>query len=69
VDGRIVWAPAKSILFTAHAIAGIAGVLLLPSWQALAVFVLLTAITICAGHSVGIHRLLIHRSFATSRFS
>lgn len=35
------------------------------TWGALAVFVFLTAITICCGHSVGMHRLLIHRSFET----
>ncbi|WP_236042344.1 acyl-CoA desaturase [Roseibium aggregatum] len=35
------------------------------SWQAFALFLVLTAITICGGHSVGMHRLLIHRSFRT----
>ncbi|SMC57169.1 stearoyl-CoA desaturase (delta-9 desaturase) [Rhizobium sp. RU36D] len=34
------------------------------SWDAVAVFACLTATTICLGHSVGMHRLLIHRSFA-----
>jgi stearoyl-CoA desaturase (delta-9 desaturase) len=33
------------------------------SLDALAVFVVLTGVTICLGHSVGMHRLLIHRSF------
>jgi fatty-acid desaturase len=65
VGGRILWSPAKSLWFAAHAFAGIAGVLFFPSWQALGVFVVLTAVTICAGHSVGMHRLLIHRSFVT----
>lgn len=67
VDGRVRWVPAKS-LWTAAMTA--VAVLLGPatfSWGALALFVVATAITICAGHSVGMHRLLIHRSFGTSK--
>jgi sn-1 stearoyl-lipid 9-desaturase len=33
------------------------------TWGALAIFLALSAITLCAGHSVGFHRRLIHRSF------
>ena len=33
------------------------------SWSGLGVFVLLLAITMCTGHSVGFHRRLIHRTF------
>ena len=32
-----------------------------------AAFLFLTVVTICAGHSVGMHRLLIHRSFKAAR--
>jgi fatty-acid desaturase len=67
-DGQVVWSPAKSLWFLAHAIAGVTGALLFPSWQAFGVFIVLTAVTICAGHSVGMHRLLIHRSFVTPRW-
>lgn len=62
--GRIVWSPVKSLWFTAHAILAIVALVFFPSWQAFAVFIVLSAITLCAGHSVGMHRLLIHRSFA-----
>lgn len=63
--GRVVWMPAKSIWVAAMTlIAMIAGPLTF-SWSALAVFMVLTAVTICLGHSVGMHRLLIHRSFST----
>ena len=65
VRGRIVWDPAKSLWFSAHALLGLVAVLVFPSWQGLAVFLLLSVITLCAGHSVGMHRLLIHRSFVT----
>jgi len=63
--GRVVWMPAKSIWITVMtSIAIVAGPLTF-NWSAFAVFILLTAVTICLGHSVGMHRLLIHRSFST----
>ncbi|TAY15385.1 acyl-CoA desaturase [Rhizobium leguminosarum] len=65
VKGRVVWMPAKSIWITAMTLIAIIGGPLTFAWSAFAVFILLTAITICLGHSVGMHRLLIHRSFST----
>ncbi|MBV6638983.1 MAG: hypothetical protein KI788_24110 [Mameliella sp.] len=65
--GRIHWAPGKSAWWFAHALGGVLAVTAFPSWSGLAVFLVLTGITICAGHSVGMHRLLIHRSFETSK--
>jgi len=62
--GRVVWAPAKSLWLAGMTLVGLIGSVLTFSWDALAVFVVLTAVTICAGHSVGMHRLLIHRSFS-----
>jgi len=62
--GRVVWAPVKSLWLIGMTLVGVVGGALTFSWDALAVFVGLTAGTICAGHSVGMHRLLIHRSFA-----
>lgn len=64
IRGRIVWSPAKSLWFSGHALLGLTGIAIATSWQSAAVFVLLSAVTLCAGHSVGMHRLLIHRSFA-----
>ncbi|GAA3058942.1 fatty acid desaturase [Rhizobium viscosum] len=65
VKGRVVWMPAKSIWVTAMTLIAIIGGPLTFTWSALAVFIVLTAVTICLGHSVGMHRLLIHRSFST----
>ncbi|KAF5886028.1 acyl-CoA desaturase [Rhizobium sp. PEPV16] len=65
VKGRVVWMPSKSIWITAMTLIAIIGGPLTFTWSAFAVFILLTAITICLGHSVGMHRLLIHRSFST----
>lgn len=38
------------------------------SWAGFAIFLGLTALTICLGHSIGMHRLLIHRSFAAPKW-
>ncbi|RUM18902.1 acyl-CoA desaturase [Rhizobium vallis] len=65
VTGRVVWMPAKSIWITAMTLIAIIGGPLTFTWSAFAVFIPLTAVTICLGHSVGMHRLLIHRSFRT----
>lgn len=62
-DGTVVWMPAKSIWVGAMTIVAIVFGPLTFSWSAFALFVMTTVVTICAGHSVGMHRLLIHRSF------
>jgi len=38
------------------------------TWDAVALFLVTSAVTICAGHSVGMHRLLIHRSFEAPKW-
>ncbi|MEM9970774.1 MAG: acyl-CoA desaturase [Pseudomonadota bacterium] len=67
IEGRIVVEPVKVLWLASMVAAGVTGVVLFPRWDAAVVFLALTAITICAGHSVGMHRLLIHRSFRTPR--
>ncbi|QKC83161.1 acyl-CoA desaturase [Mesorhizobium sp. NZP2077] len=62
-DGRVVWMPAKSFWVGAMTVIAIVFGRLTFNWSAFALFVVMTAVTICAGHSVGMHRLLIHRSF------
>ena len=63
LTGRIRWDAAQSLWTLAHGTGGLAAILLFPSWGGAVAFVLLTGVTILAGHSVGMHRLLIHRSF------
>ncbi len=67
-DGRIVWAPAKSLWLAGHVAGGLAALIWFPSLGGLAAFVLLSAATLMAGHSVGMHRLLIHRSFTAPKW-
>lgn len=62
-EGRVVWSPGKSMWL--GAMTG-AAVLLGPaffSWSAVALFMATSAVTLCFGHSVGMHRRLIHNSF------
>jgi stearoyl-CoA desaturase (delta-9 desaturase) len=63
VEGRVVWAPAKSIWYSSMFAGGLIGVVLYWSWGAAILFFVLLVLTLCLGHSVGMHRLLIHRSF------
>jgi fatty-acid desaturase len=62
--GRIAWDGPKSLWWFAHLIGALVGFIWFTAIDTLLVFLILSAITICAGHSVGMHRLLIHRAFA-----
>lgn len=67
-DGVVVWSPVKSLWFTAHALVALIGGPLTFGWDAAAFSGALTVFTLCLGHSVGLHRLLIHRSFECCRW-
>ena len=62
-QGHVTWAPLKSLWYLAHLAIALLGGFLYFSWSALTVFVLLTALTLCLGHSLGMHRKLIHNSY------
>ncbi|GJL93678.1 MAG: hypothetical protein DHS20C05_00830 [Hyphococcus sp.] len=61
--GHVKWRPAKSIWIGVMTIVAIVGGPMTFTWSAFAVFLCLTSVTLCAGHSVGMHRRLIHNSF------
>lgn len=67
-EGRVRWRPLKSFWVSGMTVGGIGGAFFTASWDAFLLFLVTTAVTICAGHSVGMHRLLIHRSFKTPRW-
>lgn len=64
LDGQIAWDPTKSLFYCAMAVSGLLAIpySVTSDWIA---FLIITGITILGGHSVGMHRLLIHRSFKT----
>ena len=67
-EGTVMWSPVKSLWFFGHlGIAVIGGVLTLGQMPVLLSGVL-TVLTLCLGHTVGLHRLLIHRSFECPRW-
>ena len=68
VDGQVRYSPLKSAWW----IGMMAGWLILGtlyfSWSAVAVFLILCATTLCLGHSLGMHRKLIHQSFESPKW-
>lgn len=68
VQGTIRWDASKSTWLIAMIAGGIAAVTLTPSWGGFLIFLGTTTITICAGHSVRMHRLLIHKAFQTPKW-
>jgi sn-1 stearoyl-lipid 9-desaturase len=63
VSGAVQWSPAKSLWWWAMtALALLAGPLLW-SWSAFGVFLISSALVLCLGHSLGMHRRLIHASY------
>lgn len=63
VAGRVRWATAKSLWIGGMTLTALVAGPLTASWSAVALFAITTAVTLCAGHSVGMHRRLIHGSF------
>lgn len=68
VEGTVTWAPVKSLWWSFHLVMTLVAIIFYFSWSALIVSGLLTVMTLCLGHTVGLHRLLIHRSFSTFRW-
>lgn len=62
---RIDWPKA---LWNAGMLAGTLFALAFATWQAVLLFAVLTWTTLLIGHSVGMHRMMIHRTFRTPRW-
>ena len=64
-EGRVIWDPARSLWFATVALVAVAGAVpaAIRSPSAVVLFVVTSIVTLCAGHSVGIHRGLIHRAY------
>lgn len=67
-EGHVEWAPARSLWIGGMTLSA----LVLGPWfvtpGSVALFAITTTVTLCAGHSVGMHRLLVHRSFEARRW-
>lgn len=67
VRGRVVWAPAKSLWINACLICFIVGAFFATSLSAIVVFLVSTYVSLLLGHSVGMHRKLIHRTYECAK--
>ena len=62
--GRIAWAPARSLWTGGMTLAALALAPVYVTPGAVVLFFAASGVTLCLGHSIGLHRLLIHRSLA-----
>ena len=67
-QGRVRWEPVRSLWFTGMALGAVVGGALTFSWAAFAVFVAATVLVLLLGHSLGMHRKLVHDSFDCPRW-
>src|SRR5215207_1740763 len=63
VEGVVRWKPVKSLWISAMTLVGVIGAPLTFTWDAAALFIVTSGVTVCLGHSLGMHRRLIHRSY------
>jgi stearoyl-CoA desaturase (delta-9 desaturase) len=68
VEGAVRWAPAKSLWIGGMTLAALILGPLTFSWGAFVLFLVGCGVTLCFGHSVGMHRKLIHGSFECPRW-
>jgi fatty-acid desaturase len=67
VEGRVVWSPVKSLWYIGHLGVAVVGGWMAWNWQAAGLACSFAALTVCLG-GVGVHRLLVHRSFKCPRW-
>ncbi len=63
-EGRVRWAPVRSLWMIGMTGSALLLAPLFVTSGAVLLWLLTSALTLCLGHSIGLHRLLIHRSFA-----
>jgi len=66
--GHVVWSPSKSAWYLGVSFTALIAGPLTFSWQNFVLFLVLSAVTLCLGHSLGIHRKLIHRSYESPKW-
>ena len=63
VDGEVRWSPVKSLWWSGMAVGWAVLGTLYFSWWAVGAFIVLCGIILCLGHSLGMHRKLIHDAY------
>ncbi len=68
LQGDVLWKPGKSLWMCIMTMAAVIGGPIYFTFDAFALFLATSALTLCLGHSLGVHRGLIHRSFQCPRW-
>lgn len=68
VDGHVYWSGQKSLWYTGNLLIGLIGGILTFRLDSFFLFLFFTGFTACLGHSLGMHRLFIHRSYKCPRW-
>lgn len=68
VTGRVEWAPARSLWIGGMTLSAVTLAPFYTTSGAILLFLATSAATLCLGHSIGLHRLLIHRSLSAPRW-
>jgi sn-1 stearoyl-lipid 9-desaturase len=68
VEGVVRWDGVRSLFNGAMLLSAVILASLYFTWPAVGVFLGISIITLCCGHSVGFHRRMIHRSFKCPRW-
>ncbi len=61
--GQVRWSPVKSLWWSAMALGTVLATTVWFSWSGLALGLATSAVTLCLGHSLGMHRRFIHRAY------
>ena len=67
VQGHVVWAPGKSLWINACLLIFVVGAVFATTLSAVLMFVVTTYLSLLLGHSVGMHRKLIHCTYECSK--
>ncbi len=62
-EGQVKWSATKSLWVTGMTVIGVIGGAYTVSYANVMVFLSTTAVTLCLGHSLGMHRRFIHKSY------
>lgn len=63
INGLVIISPLKMLWVGSVFLVAIIGGWLTLSWDSVIVFIVSTTISLCLGHSLGMHRRLIHKSY------
>ena len=67
-NGIVFFDPVKAVWLGSMIVLGTIGSIMTVSFSAILLFISFTAVTLCLGHSLGMHRRFIHRSYSCPKW-